>query len=277
MPLQLWSGNLQRLPNVNRDRTGLMPDDKSPHSGSSADVDRGLVCDHPSCGSKVFKHKGDLTRHKKLHEQKRNFPCMARECSFTFTRNDKMMDHIRAGHEAEDLFACPGCSMLLTRDILPLHRHQFRFLNKYRQCPFPKCNFRTRTSSSAMDSLRDHLLKDHGPKVRKTYASLLASRGYDHESANIVCPVCTEGTAFDEHKKFGLHFLEMHCPNLSADDLDPWCDRKVHPVFEGRSCEQQGWGTITDEQRKHRRTIFSLLPAFGGHPVWNDIRYGRCD
>lgn len=260
-----------------------MPDDKTPHSGSPADVDRGLVCDHPTCGSKVFKRRGDLARHKKLHEQKRKFLCKAQECRFSFTRNDKLMDHMRAGHDAEALFACSwmGCSMLLTKDILPLHGHhlyKFRFLNKYRQCPFPKCNFRTRTSSSAMDRLRDHLLKDHDPKGRKMYAPLLASRGYDHESANIVCPICTEGTAFDEHKEFGLHFLEKHCPHLSVGNSNVRCDPQIcraiedgdPKIWEWQS-QRQKWGVITDEQRKHRRTILSLLPIFGGHPVWEDI------
>lgn len=199
-------------PNVNHERTELMSDDNTPHSGTTADVDQGLSCDHSECSS-VFKRKGDLTRHKKLHGQTRNFRCMAQECRFSFTRNDKLMDHIRAGHDEEDLFACPNCSMLLTRDILSLHRHgrplhtsiDYSSLNRFRQCPLPRCNFRTRTSHSGLDSLRDHLLKDHDPKGRKMYASLLASRGYDHESANIVCPICTEGTAFNEHKESDIN------------------------------------------------------------------------
>lgn len=283
----LTGKHLQRLrPHVNRDRAGVMPEDDTPHSGTPADVDQGLVCDHSTC-TKIFKRKGDLTRHKKLHEQKRNFRCMAQECEFSFTRNDKLMDHIRAGHEAEDLFACthPRCSMLLTRDVLPLHWHvgyrktiDYSSLKRFRQCPLPRCNFRTRTSSSDLDSLQDHLLNDHDPKGRKMYASLLVSRGYDHESVNIVCPICTEGTAFNEHKEFGFHFLEMHCPTLSVDNTGPRCDREINLVMEGTISRlwswepaRQRWGDITDEQRKHRRTILSLLPFFSGHPVWEDI------
>jgi hypothetical protein len=262
-----------------------MPDDNASHSGTSADNIPTLVCDHPRCGSKVFKRKGDLTRHKKLHEQKRKFPCRAQGCKFSFTRNDKLVDHIRAGHGTEDLFACsyPRCSMLLTKDVLPLHLHvgacfleRYDSLTCYRQCPLPRCNFRTRTSNSGLDRLRGHLLKDHDPKGRKMYASLLASRGYDHESANIVCPICTEGTAFNEHREFGFHFLKMHCPNLSATDSDPRCDLQIHQAMEGGSTmlwswERQKWGVITDEQRKQRRIILSLLPVFSSHPVWYDI------
>jgi hypothetical protein len=263
-----------------------MANDNAVHSGTHTEINPDLVCNHPKCSSKVFKRKGDLTRHKLLHEEKREFSCMAQECNRKFTRNDKLMDHIRAGHEAEELFACtnPRCSMLLTRDVLPLHRHSrfqtladYYSLSRNRQCPLPRCSFRTRTSSSGLDRLRGHLLKDHDPKGRKMYASLLASRGYDHESANIVCPICTEGTAFNEHREFGFHFLEMHCPNLSAVSSDPRCDPQICRALEGRVFlwlwEQQKWGTITNEQRKHRRTILSLLPVFGDHPVWNDIRY----
>ena len=260
-----------------------MPDDNSSHSGTTVDVDQGLVCDHPRCGPKVFKRKGDLTRHKKLHEQKRNFPCMAQECKFSFTRNDKLMDHIRAGHDAEELLACTGlhCSMLLTRDVLPLHHcgniqtsANYDSLSRYRQCPLPRCNFRARISSSGLDSLRDHLLKDHDPKGRRMYAPLLASRGYDHESANIVCPICTEGTAFSEHKEFAFHFLEMHCPNSSAVNSDPRSDPKTNEAVEEEHYSYWfPWGTITNEQRKHRRTILSLLPGFRYHPVWTDDKH----
>ena len=271
---------------ANYEHTGPMPDDNSSHSGISADISPNLVCDHPKCGSKVFKRNADLTRHKKLHEQKRNFPCTAQECNFSFTRNDKLMDHIRAGHDAEELFACtnPQCSMLLTRDVIPLHQHlrhhtsvDYSSMSRYRQCPLPRCNFRTQTTSSGLDRLRDHLLKDHDPKGRRMYASLLANRGYDHESANIVCPICTEGTAFDEHKEFGFHFLEMHCPNLTADNSGPGCNPEINQAMEGstylRFWERQKRGVITDEQRKHRRTILSLLPMFRSHPVWDDIKH----
>jgi hypothetical protein len=262
-----------------------MQDDNTSHSGTPADVDQDLVCDHPRCGSKIFGRKGDLTRHKKLHEQKRNFPCMAQECNFSFTRNDKLMDHIRAGHEADDLFACPGCSMLLTRDVLPLHGYSsytkpkdYSSLKRYRQCPLPRCNFRTQ-APTGLDSLRDHLLKDHNSKGRRMHASLLASRGYDHESANIVCPICTERTTFDEHTEFGFHFLEMHCPNLTADNSGPRCDTEINRAVEKGNTyfwfwERQKWGVITDEHRRHRRTILSLLPMFSSHPVWDDIRRG---
>jgi hypothetical protein len=279
-----------------------MSGDNTSLSNTPTDVKPRLICDHPNCGLKVFKRNGDLTRHKKLHEQKRKFPCMAQECRFSFTRNDKLIDHIRAGHEAEDLFACidPRCSVFLTRDVLPLHTHTeyntstvYYSLNRYRQCPLPRCNFRTPISSSGLDRLRGHLLKDHDSKARKLYAPLLASRGYDPKSANIVCPICTEGTAFNEHKEFGFHFLEMHCPNFSVDSTGPRCDLLINsamkaghsglwssrdsrpwlPLWERR--ERQRWGVVTDEQRKHRRTILSLLPLFGDHPVWEDIQK-RC-
>src|SRR5690242_20748761 len=88
----------------------------------AAKEDVRLACDHTKC-SKTSKRRGDLVRHQNLHAGLKGFPCTAQECGFSFTRNDKLHDHVRAGHDCETLFACPrrNCPALLTRDILSMH------------------------------------------------------------------------------------------------------------------------------------------------------------
>ena len=80
---------------------------------------------------------------------------------------------------------------------------------------------------------------------------------------------------------FGFHFMEMHCPGLSACSSDVRNDPHITLAMGlGRNSlwywEPRKWGVVTGEQRKHRRTILSLLPSFGDHPVWRDIeRYAK--
>lgn len=229
-------------------------------------IESEYVCEHPRCSSKPFKRKGDLTRHKKLHGQQREFHCTAQGCNFSFTRKDKLCDHRRAGHAAETLFACsnPACRMLLTKDILPLHYASAEYyLSRYRQCPLPKCNFRIRyrihDPRLDLDELRDHMLNSHDLQGRMRFATYFLSRGYDPERIKMVCPICPDAGQFDTHEDIQTHFMNVHCSDVPKG-------MSVFKWGELRGC------TVTDELRVHRRTILSLWPQFESHPVWNDIK-----
>ena len=232
-----------------------------------------FVCDIQEC-KKGFKSKGNLVRHQKSHAGTRQFRCPALQCEYTFTRKDKCMDHIWAGHDDDTVFNCPkpDCHVSLTRDMLYMHLgSDFVGVHYYRQCPLPKCSFRTPTST--LNTLQQHLLEKHDTKGRKRFATTLANRGYDHESAKVLCPLCPEGTVFENHGDFRSHFIINHCPHpqmRSEEDLrslvnGPW----YIPVGYLRGCSP-----IPDEVREHRRTILSVWPAFKDHPVWNDVK--RC-
>lgn len=231
-----------------------------------------FFCDHPDC-RKAFKRKGDLTRHQKLHRGERSFTCTAQECRYSFTRKDKLVDHMRRGHDVDTLFTCPmvGCNIALTRDILNLHcLADYIKMGGYRQCPLPKCNFRTRVS--ALDALQRHSIERHDLKGRQRFAIILADHGYDYEFADVVCPVCPEGTVFGTHGEFQDHFLIHHCQHPSRlpeyELCNPTAESAELYLFNFiRECE-----AASDEIREHRRTILSLWPKFQCHPVWNDIR-----
>lgn len=237
----------------------------------AAKEDVRLVCDHTKC-SKTFKRRGDLVRHQKLHAGLRGFPCTAQECGFSFTRNDKLHDHIRAGHDCESLFACPrrNCSALLTRDVLPMHGGRYLLLRWFRQCPLPRCGFRVRTSD--LDNLQQHLLDSHDAKGRGRFASLLLDRGYDHASAGIVCPVCFDPKLITTHKDFEEHLVDNHCGTFRQyEQRDYWLTTMWYYVHLGKR-ERRVYEGIPQGLRDHRRTILSLMPSFDSHPVWNDIK-----
>lgn len=232
-----------------------MPEDDTPQ----------FTCDFRGC-TRSFASKGNLVRHQKLHGGERKFPCPAQECRYSFTRKDKLIDHLRAGHEEETLFLCtrPNCRALLTRDVLPLHGFELGQMVNYRQCPLPKCSFRVPASSCG--KLQQHLLDDHTLQGRKLSASVLASKGYHYESADIICPMCADASTFKTHEEFRVHALVNHCPyharpteeKLRADPLRYY----------------SGFTDTPDELRKHRRTVLGLLFCFELHPVWEDIK--RC-
>ena len=56
-----------------------------------------------------------------------------------FTWKDKLVDHMRAGHDVDTLFDCPkpdyGATFI--RDVLPLHIQEFAYIQKHRRCPMP--------------------------------------------------------------------------------------------------------------------------------------------
>ncbi len=201
------------------------------------------------------------------------FPCPAKECRFSFTRNDKLLDHIRTGHGDEALFSCPDpdCDVLLTKDYLPLHNHCFVSANSYRGFPMPRCSFRVRVS--ALDSIQQHLLEKHDTKGRKRSASFLHARGYNYEFADIVCPICPDRHLFAIHDEFKKHLLNTHCgsyEHCSPGKVMHNCVWK-YPL-QWRSDEVRAYNSVPDELHKYRRTMLSLFPDFSKHPVWEDIK-----
>lgn len=248
--------------------------------GNTTEPNPGFVCHFPGCrrDSKPFKHKGDLTRHRKQHDGGSRVSCTAQGCRYSFTRNDKLLDHVHRGHDEETLFACstPGCHAFFTRDYLPLHSKEYCMspydgLERHRQCPLPRCGFRA--SSFLLDELRQHLLEKHDAKGRERFASALAERGYDHESATVICPLCPDTDGFEAHQDFYEHFLVYHSPHPQTptkSKLNSLIGDLAGGVFYyWRQCS-----AIPHGVREHRRVLLSLWPDFKYHPVCDDVK--RC-
>lgn len=206
-----------------------------------------------------------------------------------FTRKDKLVDHMRAGHDVDALFTCPkpDCETLFTIDILPLHVREFSYMQKHRKCPMPRCKFSIAdVGSKSLDILQIHLRDVHNTRGRKKFADVLAARGYHFEHAEIICPLCPDSTLFEHHEDFYKHFIVNHHPDVSKPFVDivrsfenePARLREVVPSL-GR-----GYGNgnasralrecklVTDEIQIHCRTILSLWPDFEDHPVWNGFK-----
>jgi hypothetical protein len=158
------------------------------------------TCSVDGCSSRTYGRRTELLRHQKMHNASREYPCAAHDCPRVgqrgFTRKDKLIDHMLAGHDEEALFACPtpGCAIGLTRDMLTLHTQQDTPATKlglYRICPMPRCSFRIHAWRKPLDELRIHIIEQHHQEGRKAYAGLLKSRGYEPVAVNIVCPLCT--------------------------------------------------------------------------------------
>ena len=182
------------------------------------------TCSVDGCSSRTYGRRTELLRHQKMHNASREYPCAAHDCPRVgqrgFTRKDKLIDHMLAGHDEEALFACPtpGCAIGLTRDMLTLHTQQDTPATKlglYRVCPMPRCSFRIHAWRKPLDELRIHIIKQHHQEGRKAYAGLLKSRGYEPVAVNIVCPLCTY--ASQSYTEFQVHLLQGHRGMLMAE------------------------------------------------------------
>ncbi|XPS79249.1 hypothetical protein M3J09_011235 [Ascochyta lentis] len=269
----------------------------------SAEIAPTFVCHVPRCRLKTFKRRAELTRHELTHANKRHFPCLAQDCKYAFTRKDKRVDHMRAGHDKETLFVCPtpNCLAVLTQDTLPLHVQQLAYTQKHRSCPIPRCKLGLIVGpQSSLDLLQDHLKNDHDARGRAKFVGLLLDRGYDHTSLQVICPVCPDNGGFDHHADFYRHFLIYHIPKDASCPLCPGKgamspeEVEIHYQHQKYDVEQhttkalptmaQGYGNgiackalrscevVPEEVRKHCRTVLSLWPDFEDHPVWSDIK-----
>ena len=243
----------------------------------SAEITSEFVCHAPGCRLKSFKRRAELARHELKHAGTRNFSCPGWDCSKAFTRKDKLVDHIRAGHDADALFVCskPGCEETFTKDVLPLHIQEFAYIQKYRKCPMPRCKFCIAdVRSQSLDVMQAHLLEEHDALGRKKFAGVLALGGYHYEDVKILCPICPGANFFEDHRDFYAHFLIQHRPGATSPSHDTL--GSLYRGYGNRAATHalREAQIIPDEVHEHCRTILSLWPDFEDHPVWDDVK--RC-
>jgi hypothetical protein len=107
------------------------------------------ICNVEGCRAGPYKRRGDLRRHSIKHNVWYRFGCPAVGCSRTghreFTRMDKLIDHILAGHDEDAIFSCSKCGEELPRDLLTI-RESYQDLvigyKQYRTCPMLRCSFK---------------------------------------------------------------------------------------------------------------------------------------
>lgn len=234
------------------------------------------TCPEVGCGSRTFARRTELLRHQKKHAVNREFACVAQDCRRTgrhgFTRKDKLIDHMLAGHDEEALFACPslGCVRSLTRDMLTLHaQHDTAAtrLGHYRVCPMPRCSFRIHAWRKPLDELRTHIIEQHDREGRRAYAGVLRNRGYEPVMVDIVCPVCFH--ASQSHKDFQVHLVTAH-GRISQGELDTL--GSTNGNLQSPSLAVQQILSALPLIRQERRVLLSLWPQFEACPVWEDIR-----
>lgn len=263
--------------------------------GVSYEKDATFICDVEVCRGKTFKRKAELQRHQKQKhsDQPPPYPCSAIDCNRTrnraFQRQDKSIDHMLKGHDAETLFACPkkGCSKILTMDLMSVHiardwdwKHSVGFPSHFlRRCPMPKCPFQIRLpghqrhNSRTIDDILVHLQEKHDSKGRMNFRALLSSRGYDAGTGAIVCPMCPSQSAlFTEHIAFYRHFVSDHLQAtrpVNVDDMKVFFGKHMYDPRRDVCLELKKLVDL----RQHRSVLLSLWPNFANaYLVWDDIR-----
>lgn len=188
---------------------------------STSESRPGFVCDVAGCGSR-YKYHGDLTRHKHSHNPTVLHSCPASTCDRIgrrgFSRKDKLVDHMLAGHDDDTLFTCPRCLKELPRDLYAIHKTVSEPIHCWRTCPLPRCSFKKNIygwrskaiARSNAKALQSHLLEKHDLKARTYYSNLLRQRGWDANTCDYVCPVCPTHIHFSEDGEFEKHFMATH-------------------------------------------------------------------
>ncbi|KAJ4340454.1 hypothetical protein N0V87_002438 [Didymella glomerata] len=140
--------------------------------------------------------------------------------------------------------------------------------------------------NGSLDNLQAHLREAHDTRGRQKFADTLATRGYNFEHAEVICPLCPEASLFKCHEDFCEHFVVEHCPDVSErfidiENFDEQGEMRMKEVFPSLF---RGYGNgntlramreckvVTDEVRIHCRTILSLWPDFEDHPVWGSLK-----
>ncbi|KAH6612078.1 hypothetical protein C7974DRAFT_406973 [Boeremia exigua] len=234
------------------------------------------TCDADGCSTRTFKRRTELLRHQKKHDTTREFTCAALHCRRTgkngFTRKDKLIDHMLAGHDEDTIFSCPssGCTAGLTRDLLTLHTQQDTPATKlglYRVCPMPRCSFRIHAWRKPLDELRSHIIEEHHQKGRKTYAGVLKSRGYEPVAVDVVCPLCMHPS--QSHEDFQVHLVTAH-GNMSPKALEEM--GSINGNLQAPDLAVQQMMSADPLIQEERRAILSLWPQFESFPVWDDMK-----
>lgn len=248
----------------------------SPPSNGLLAATHPWVCNVDGCGSVTFGRRTELLRHQKKHFTGREFSCVAEHCRRTgqygFTRKDKLIDHMLAGHHDDELFACPnsGCARSLPRSLLLIHTQQdipATKLGLYRVCPMPKCSFRIHAWRKSLDELQAHIIEQHNQEGRKRYAGTLKDRGYEPMAVNIIRPVCLHASR--SHEGFQVHLLTDH-GHISPLELDAM--GSINGNMQPPSLAVLKRLSAIPLVRQERRVILSLWPQFEACPVWDDVK-----
>lgn len=257
----------------------------------SAELDKRFVCDVAGCSAGPYKRHAELKRHSKKHGTQQVYDCSAIDCNRTgkrgFTRKDKLVDHMLAGHDEDERFSCPQCGVKLSRDIFAVHtrRHPYMsgVLQSYRTCPLPRCSFKVKipvksyvyldlAGLAGLDRMQHHLLEKHDGKSRTRYTNLLVQRGYDACTCEVVCPACTSNGRFPDHEKFATHFMQTHFEGPACDlHADGSCSDNFSVICQLRRLIR--CTSVPVDVRQHQRTILRIWPGFEVCPIWDDIKY----
>lgn len=193
----------------------------------------GFYCEVEGCDAGPYASKGTLDRHARKHFETARWFCPGQDCKMTFTRGDKLRDHMLDGHGHEDDFACPniGCGEIFTRDLLVIHvdsnyiwprtsptNHVIRTFDSWRKCPMPRCKYRQssgpRRSEVNLSSLQKHHLEHHDMQGRRNFAGTLASRGFQFETCAFLCPLCSSNNMYATHAEVRDHIKKTHLPPI---------------------------------------------------------------
>ena len=246
-----------------------------------------ILCDVEGCHVGPFGRQAELQRHIRQKHTKPRISCTAVGCNRIgergFAREDKLKDHILAGHDDNTTFHCPfsGCAEILTRDIMAFHLHRrgygdlWKSLSGARTCPMPRCPFQINLrgrKKQQMDDLIVHLHNKHDTDSRMRYNSTLRERGYDAASGYVMCPLCPPQAArFEKHTDFSKHALEHLGVSFSRSFcLDAWGHLHQYWYTHGSG----NWVKETEippEFIENRRTLLSLWPKISLLPVWKDV------
>ncbi|KAF2195018.1 hypothetical protein K469DRAFT_2346 [Zopfia rhizophila CBS 207.26] len=247
-------------------------------------------CSFPGCKTAtVFTRKADLERHATKHSDTREYECTAIGCDRTgkkaFYRKDKLKAHIAAGHDDDTWFHCPvpDCSFStkpLERDLMSVHAYlhiRWMYPDAWRRgvsleaisafircCPFDRCSFKI-SYRSKHDSLQAHVINNHDPATRENHKNLLANRGYDSRTGQVLCPICK--TKHASHSQFKDHLIANHFnPNEARDAVrDPLAAYSDEHLW--RNVKE-----VTEGLVAHRRTILSICPGLRHHAVFDDLK-----
>lgn len=262
----------------------LTPDPPTRQDPTSPNLSNRFPCNAEGCLSRPFKRRGDLIRHSRKHGPHQTHDCPAFHCNRTgqrgFTRKDKLVDHMLAGHDEDSLFTCPECKIHLSRDLIAIHfryRTTLGLLQDYRTCPMPRCSFKVHHwhwEQKSMDKIQNHVLEKHDLKSRLNFTNLLEQRGYDARSCEVICPVYPSRCQFSDHTKFSEHFMQTHFHGpVCSEHADGSC---AVSCYGRRLLSKLSMCTpVPDEHIRHRRTILRICPDFELSPAWNDMRCPR--
>jgi hypothetical protein len=230
-----------------------------------------LGCEIYGCNHEGgFARKYELRRHiKSRHGGDQTFVCGALGCfkrgtlRWTFSRLDKLTDHIRAIHAHASPFSeCPvkDCNIgTLPLDVLGVHIQRTHsgcaaearsILNattaRRRKCPLPGCNNKLFSLEFFLSHLQGHEVEDvHAARLNRSFESLafnftfvsgIGDAAVTGVTIGIACPACSSISSTFE--QFRLHLWSSHLfvdSSQGAGHFLAWRDAltQVRGTFSG--------------------------------------------